>query len=364
MSYERLEEVEEKIAYLLREEKEKAEDYEFNIFNVAGIATSEVHMCNVLFELLNPNGRHNQGNKYLKAFIKHFFRKDLWPFPQPIAKDISVKMEQGTDKNRRIDIVMQDRTRLIPIEVKIFAKDQTNQCADYLKFAKEKSLSDDTKLFYLTPDGRPPYDESAKDLYRKKEIIAISWSDISEWLRKCETMTKGKDKKHVGIIIRQFASAVQKFVLLNEFYQDKLYVELVNKSLVVIGERLIGMGTPLDDGGSITYEINKSEGLFFRVQRDPSRNSIAAGLISGTTQAIKLSLSASNKGRIDNFSRLAEKYGSVDKWWLEMESIVPYGELYRLYDKVYLNQCIDKIMKYYISSKEKWNSILSKSQHS
>ena len=41
---------------------------QFNIFEILGIGTREVYMCRVLAELLNPNGLHCQGTKYLDLF--------------------------------------------------------------------------------------------------------------------------------------------------------------------------------------------------------------------------------------------------------------------------------------------------------
>ena len=364
------EQIGEKINCLLREEKDKEAEYKFNIFNVAGIATSEVHMCNVLFEFLNPDGAHGQGSAYLETFLNQFFKEDQ-AFRKPIVTDVSVKLELGTGNKRRIDIVIQDSSRLIPFEVKIFADDQPNQCVAYLEFARAKS-SGNTKLFYLTPDKRKPSDESAAKYVRSGDIITISWSDIADWLCNSKEETKSGENEHVRIIRRQFAAAIKKFVLLYEFYKGKEYMKLINESLEIIRTRLKDMkemDNVHDDGDNITFVIDENEGLFFRVQRDPKRNTIAAGIIagakSGGKSGGKWTLSPSNEYRKKIFEDLAEKYGSFDSWWLEMETIVPYVMLYRLYDQDdYLNRCVDRIREYYIRSQKKWKEILAKGQHS
>ena len=40
----------------------------FNIYKVAGIDHDEVKTCKVIYELINPNGTHYQGNVFLKMF--------------------------------------------------------------------------------------------------------------------------------------------------------------------------------------------------------------------------------------------------------------------------------------------------------
>ena len=48
----------------------KATGGNFNIFEITEISRAEVYMCKILYELLNPEGRHYQGNVYLKLFFE------------------------------------------------------------------------------------------------------------------------------------------------------------------------------------------------------------------------------------------------------------------------------------------------------
>ena len=43
---------------------------EFNVFYIQRIASSEVHICRFLRELLDPLGSHGQGSIFLKKFIR------------------------------------------------------------------------------------------------------------------------------------------------------------------------------------------------------------------------------------------------------------------------------------------------------
>ena len=73
---EKINELLNKISKIVVEEKTQQEERRkrgenFNIFNVLGLSSSEVRLHSAfLAELLNPNGDHGLGNKFLKAFIE------------------------------------------------------------------------------------------------------------------------------------------------------------------------------------------------------------------------------------------------------------------------------------------------------
>ena len=42
----------------------------YNLLEVMGVNRREVYICKILASLLDPNGSHGQGDKYLKLFFK------------------------------------------------------------------------------------------------------------------------------------------------------------------------------------------------------------------------------------------------------------------------------------------------------
>ena len=56
--------------------KKYPKNEEYNIFLVLDVHDKEVIMCRMLFDLLNPNGRHGQGDIFLNDFLKHLEKKD------------------------------------------------------------------------------------------------------------------------------------------------------------------------------------------------------------------------------------------------------------------------------------------------
>jgi hypothetical protein len=118
----------------------------FNIFEITRVSTKELIMCRVIKELLDPKGRHFQGDIYLKLFVEHVL--DMHKIiSEKEFKKLSVRKEFTIEGKRKIDLVIHSSKYFIPIEVKIYAEDQPAQCIDYLQRAKNSNL------FYLTLYG-------------------------------------------------------------------------------------------------------------------------------------------------------------------------------------------------------------------
>lgn len=161
----------------------------FNIFEIANISTDEVKICRVIYELINPKGSHYQKSTYLKLFVKYVLGVEK-EITDDEYKGIRVHREYIIENGRRIDLVIESKNKFIPIEVKLNAEDQPKQCYDYFQKAKN------SKIYYLTLDGRSPSPESAaglapiknkdEDIEGWKEVEQISFANhILVWLEKC-----------------------------------------------------------------------------------------------------------------------------------------------------------------------------------
>ena len=115
----------------------------YNIFQVLEIESKEVLICRFLGDLLNPNGSHGCEIEFLKRFFKLLK-------PEEELKNAKVVLEEHTDNNRRIDVVIHLSTEVYPIEVKIWAEDKYEQLYDYGKYYKKLNASG---IYYLTPTG-------------------------------------------------------------------------------------------------------------------------------------------------------------------------------------------------------------------
>ena len=136
---------------------------EFNIFYIQGIASDEVRVCRFMKELLDPKGSHGQGYIFLRRFMVNVLKTEEH-FSDNEYRDARVMQEELIDNGRRIDLVIHIKgNRLFPVEVKIYAADQIDQCFDYYWFAKASDPA--AKVYYLPLDGHEPSDEPFKLLF-------------------------------------------------------------------------------------------------------------------------------------------------------------------------------------------------------
>lgn len=151
----------------------------FNIFSVLQMERLEVQTHSAfIFELLSQNGTHSQGTRYLELFVFNVLNLKDFDFT-----NVKVKREDPTDDGRRIDFTIENDNIFIAIEMKIDAADQPKQLIDYEQHAKNKGK--DTKLYYLTLDGREASDDSAQDNERQLKAVyeKISFSShILDWI--------------------------------------------------------------------------------------------------------------------------------------------------------------------------------------
>lgn len=126
----------------------------YNIFQVLEIESKEVLICRFLGDLLDPNGSHGCEIEFLKRFFELLKAEKVSDAELMNAK---VVLEEHTDNNRRIDIVIHLSTEVYPIEVKIWAEDQDGQLYDYLEYCKKLNASG---IYYLTPTGWLPSEKA------------------------------------------------------------------------------------------------------------------------------------------------------------------------------------------------------------
>ncbi|MDR0585590.1 MAG: PD-(D/E)XK nuclease family protein [Treponema sp.] len=156
----------------------------YNIFKVADIAHKEVIMCRVLADLMNPQGKHGQSSRYLRLFWETIASK-LPGRPVLDIENTRVTTEYVIDENRRIDITLEDGMIFVPIEVKIWAPDQSKQIADYFGYAQTKNKAARIPVLYLTVDGHEPVDYSKAGVGKDSYVCLSFKDDILPWLEVC-----------------------------------------------------------------------------------------------------------------------------------------------------------------------------------
>lgn len=195
----------------------------FNVFDILGVSYDEVSICKFIYELINPKGSHYQGYLYLKLFIENVLHMNFSDYEY---KKAIVCKEHVIKNERRIDLTIDIADKKIPIEVKIYAKDQNRQCFDYYKFYAKNS-----NVFYLTLDGKAPSKGSAEGLTENgndgyEEVSQISFErDILNWLNQCISQTETVKIAPIRETILQFIGVVRSMT--NQLEQGKEH-EIVN----------------------------------------------------------------------------------------------------------------------------------------
>jgi hypothetical protein len=167
--------------------------------------TSEVRLHSaILADLLNPFGKHEQGDIFLKLFLEYFNYSHFDSSTAKVIPEHYIGPVTET-KGGRIDILGTDaKGRHLIIENKIYAQDQNNQLIRYHNFDQF------SKILYLTLDGKDPENysisnenrnDSAQDtdqtfhdeefarltLVKDRDFQCISYKrDIIEWLELCK----------------------------------------------------------------------------------------------------------------------------------------------------------------------------------
>ncbi|MDX1902595.1 MAG: PD-(D/E)XK nuclease family protein [Thermonemataceae bacterium] len=149
----------------------------FNVFSILRVDNAELQHSRFLTELLNPNGLHQQGIKFLELFCKQL---GIEGFDYLKAK---INIEKSTDDGR-IDIWIDDEKSVIVIENKIYAGDQDQQLLRYHTVIDKRFPK--AYLFYLNLWGTQPSEQSKQGLKEGKDFTIISYkTDISKWLESC-----------------------------------------------------------------------------------------------------------------------------------------------------------------------------------
>jgi hypothetical protein len=185
------------------DEKYRKAGLKYNVFKIARIKEKEVIMCRVIADLLNSKGSHYKGDLYLKLFWDIVSPK-IENAPKLDTPNVNATTEYSIDAQRRIDIALEDGTVFIPIEVKIYAGEQSNQVKDYAEYAKKRNKGKNVPVLYLTLEG------GESETAGGNEYTRISFSkDILQWLSLCLKQEETEKTPPVREIIKQFMEAIK-----------------------------------------------------------------------------------------------------------------------------------------------------------
>lgn len=189
---------------------------DYNILSVIRNKNEEVGLhSNLIYSLLNPNEKHNQGELFLRLFMKNVLFDKTIEFD--LEKIISVKMEDPTSEQRRVDFTIESTNYLIGIEMKTtyYTEDQPKQLSHYKNELDERNEkyhnSKKVIIYYLTLNGKEASDQSIKDKNEKKiKYRKISFKkDMLNWITSCQKEVSNiTNLTNLSILLSQYKDII------------------------------------------------------------------------------------------------------------------------------------------------------------
>jgi hypothetical protein len=175
-----------RLAKKLREQANIFLAEDFNCFDY--LDTSEPGLSQISANLLRPDGSHGQGDVFLASFLALIGLTSRSPGPPPLV--LAEEPTRFINRPRFIDIKIRWDDFSLGIENKLWAEDQDEQLADYVRDLERESQGR-FLLVYLSGDGSDPDPNSiSKELLSSlKEagrIKVLSFPDVMfGWLDDC-----------------------------------------------------------------------------------------------------------------------------------------------------------------------------------
>jgi len=239
----------------LKEIEKRKANAEYNLFNLSSYNNQKENFhTDVISSLLDINGLHEEGDKYIFLFIDYLNLKFGYSIEKINYKDVILLREFG-NRESKMDLLIKGDGHCILIENKMNgAPDMVNQLDRYFEIAigkgeKQLGLEMDA-IIYLTLDGigNAPTPENLKAKELLSSIGAYTDDSINEkdlingWLNKCIKISEHQDSKslinqYVKLIKHLNAGCMENNTVTN-FYQianNKSAIETVNAIKMLSG---------------------------------------------------------------------------------------------------------------------------------
>lgn len=146
-----------------------------NIFQILGVARTEIRHSNFLGWLLDPSGNHGLGKHFLTKFLRGISTSEIaseldeFDIEQINFNNVEIRREW-----KNIDLLVIFDDLVLCIENKIDSRDHSNQLSKYREIVNKNFKSKRKVFVYLTPTGELPTTSLEREhyaLYSYQEII-------------------------------------------------------------------------------------------------------------------------------------------------------------------------------------------------
>lgn len=189
----------------------------FNLLHSVGFRNQEVMHSKFIATMLDPKGSHSKGDQFLKLLLTQIGVSDFE------TDNTIVCLEKRAEK-RWIDITVENSQKILIIENKIWAKDQSRQLEDYYNSCIKTGKK--VEVIYLTPYGHSPsFDSLGETLCNKSEVVkCISYEKaIIPWIDRCEEISDGRLKHSLKMY-----NEVLRVLINRDKYMNEIFEYLIN----------------------------------------------------------------------------------------------------------------------------------------
>ena len=163
-------------------------------------------------------------------------------------------------------VINEKEGHYIPIEVKINADEQLDQCHDYLEQAKryyeQRKINKKPFVCFLTKTGYMP--KSINDS-EKEQIICISWSDISQWIKDCINISG--DRTPIVEVLKQFEVIIKEYMEVSMENTEKI-LNYTRLNDVTNKEEIIELAKNLKEGKDKLINALKLYPAYLKAMQD------------------------------------------------------------------------------------------------
>lgn len=191
-----------------------------NIFEVLGITNAEIRHSNFLAWLLDPNGNHGMGDRFLREFASKLGQKEVVP---ESVTDFIVKREW-----QHIDLLVlcQKEKYLLCVENKVFSGEHNNQLHRYRDILLTKYPQYTMSFAFLSPEGMIPESEDDQKYWQP-----VSYADVLDAI---ETAKSGSSLlPEVNMLLNHYTAAVRRHIVGDESIK-KLCQDFYNRHKEVL----------------------------------------------------------------------------------------------------------------------------------
>ena len=193
-----------------------------NIFQILGVARTEIRHSNFLGWLLDPNGNHGLGKLFLTKFLRGIATSEIaTELDEFEIEELNFNNVELRREWKNIDLLLIFDTLVICIENKIDSKDHSNQLTKYREIVNSNFKSRKKVFVYLTPIGELPIDQTEREYY-----AIYSYQEIIEQFERILKIHGNSLNSGVNQYISDYLTTIKRELMKNDELNelaDKIY---------------------------------------------------------------------------------------------------------------------------------------------